>query len=73
MIGAVLAVLVALLAVGALTGRVRARSCCAIADPERDLRMRSAFTDPQAVDAPELVDGSVDAAEDNVATAPHDR
>jgi hypothetical protein len=29
-----------LLAVGALTGRVRARSCCSPADPAADLRMR---------------------------------
>lgn len=28
------------LAIGAVTGRVRARSCCAVADPERDLRTR---------------------------------
>ncbi len=26
--------------VGGLTGRVRAKSCCSIADPTRDLRMR---------------------------------
>lgn len=29
------------LAVGAITGRVRARSCCAPADPARDKRMTS--------------------------------
>ena len=29
-----------LLAVGALTGRVRARTCCSPADPAADLRMR---------------------------------
>jgi hypothetical protein len=34
-----------LLAVGALTGRVRARSCCAPADPAADLRMRTAESD----------------------------
>jgi hypothetical protein len=39
--GLVLAATLAL-AVGALTGRVRARSCCAVADPRRDLRMRGA-------------------------------
>jgi hypothetical protein len=32
------------LAVGAVRGRVRIRSCCA-ADPRRDYRMRSAMTD----------------------------
>ncbi len=35
-----------LLAGGALTGRVRARSCCAAADPAHDLRMRGAFPGP---------------------------
>ena len=34
-----------LLAVGAVRGRVRVRSCCAVADPARDLRMRGAGTD----------------------------
>jgi hypothetical protein len=33
-----------LLAVGALTGRVRGRSCCA--DPSHDLRMRAAPPEP---------------------------
>jgi hypothetical protein len=31
--------------VGALTGRVKASGCCAVADPRRDLRMRGAFED----------------------------
>lgn len=30
---------------GGLTGRVRLSSCCAVADPTRDLRMRAAFED----------------------------
>jgi hypothetical protein len=33
------------LAVGAVTGRIRATSCCAPSDPRRDLRMRGAFED----------------------------
>ena len=41
---ALLALLV-LLVVGGLTGRVQARSCCAVADPRLDLRMRAAFDD----------------------------
>ena len=45
--GLVVAVL-ALLVVGAVTGRVRTRSCCAPADPSRDLRMRGAFEDEAA-------------------------
>jgi len=40
-IGSVLALATLALAVGAITGRVKVRSCCAPADPARDLRMRS--------------------------------
>lgn len=29
----------------AVTGRLKVRSCCAVADPSRDLRMRGAFDD----------------------------
>jgi hypothetical protein len=47
--GAVLVFLV-VLAYGGLTGRVRMTSCCAVADPRRDLRMRAAFEDD---DSPE--------------------
>ncbi len=46
--GSLVAVLVVLLAVGALTGRVRSRSCCSVADPRDDLRMRAAFEDEPA-------------------------
>jgi hypothetical protein len=31
--------------VGGLTGRIRLTSCCTVADPRRDLRMRAAFDD----------------------------
>lgn len=40
----VIVFLVALM-VGGLTRRVRLRSCCGVADPRRDLRMRDAFAD----------------------------
>jgi len=30
---------------GGITGRIRLTSCCAVADPRRDLRMRAAFDD----------------------------
>jgi hypothetical protein len=33
------------LAYGGLTRRVRLSSCCGVADPARDLRMRAAFED----------------------------
>lgn len=47
----VLVFLVALV-YGGLTGRVRMTSCCSIADPRRDLRMRAAFEDDDAPVAP---------------------
>jgi hypothetical protein len=34
--------------VGAITGRIRMSACCTIADPSRDLRMRSAFEPPSS-------------------------
>ena len=37
-----------LLVYGGLTGRVRLSSCCAVADPRRDLRMQGAFDDDVA-------------------------
>jgi hypothetical protein len=33
---------------GGLTGRVRLTSCCAVADPRQDRRMRGAFDDEVA-------------------------
>ncbi|MCA1696709.1 MAG: hypothetical protein LC749_19415 [Actinobacteria bacterium] len=42
-LGVVVAVFLALLLVGTVTGRVTVKSCCAVADPRRDLRMRDAF------------------------------
>jgi uncharacterized membrane protein len=40
LLGALVLLPTVALAVGALTGRVRARSCCATPDPRDDLRMR---------------------------------
>lgn len=37
--------------VGAVTGRVRASACCAVADPAQDLRMRAAFETPAEIGA----------------------
>ncbi|WP_157439478.1 hypothetical protein [Aeromicrobium sp. Root344] len=42
-IGALAVGFLALLIVGALTGRVRMSACCTVADPRRDLRMRGAY------------------------------
>jgi hypothetical protein len=47
-LGVVVLALLAILVLGAVTGRVQMRSCCSIADPRRDLRMRSASTDDAA-------------------------
>jgi hypothetical protein len=33
---------------GGVTGRVRMTSCCAVADPAKDLRMRAGFEDDQS-------------------------
>lgn len=43
---AILVLLVTVLA--AATGRLRLSSCCAIADPAKDLRMRDAFAPDRA-------------------------
>ncbi len=42
-IGGVVIAFLVLLVIGAVTGRVKSRSCCSIADPRQDLRMRGAF------------------------------
>ena len=42
-LGSVVVAFMLMLVVGALTGRVRAQSCCGAGDARRDLRMRSAF------------------------------
>ena len=39
LLGGVVVGFVVLLVVGALTGRVKVRSCCGIADPSQDRRM----------------------------------
>lgn len=44
-VGGFVALFLLALVVGAVTGRVRARSCCTPTDPRRDLRMRGAFDD----------------------------
>ena len=45
LIGGVVIAFLVLLLLGAITGRVKSRSCCSISDPRQDLRMRSAFED----------------------------
>jgi hypothetical protein len=57
-IGVVVAVFTVLLGIGAVTGKVKATSCCSIADPRRDARMREAFTD--------MIDPSVAGTEDQI-------
>lgn len=44
-IGGVVIAFLVLLVLGAVTGRVRSRSCCTISDPRQDLRMRGAFAE----------------------------
>ena len=43
LVAAVVVIFVVVLVLAAATGRVRVQSCCAVADPEKDLRMRGAF------------------------------
>ena len=43
LIGGVVIAFLVFLVVGAITGRVKSRSCCSISDPRQDLRMRGAF------------------------------
>ena len=45
LLGSVVALFVVMLVVGAMTGPVDLRSCCTVADPRRDARMRAAFED----------------------------
>lgn len=42
-------VFLVVLVVGGLTRRVKLKSCCGVADPRHDLRMRDAFADEAAV------------------------
>ena len=44
-LGGLAALFLVLVVVGAVTGRVEVRSCCTVADPRRDARMRAAFED----------------------------
>ncbi len=37
---------------GGITGRVRMSSCCSVADPSKDLRMRGAFEDAEISERP---------------------
>jgi hypothetical protein len=45
-LGVLVAVSLAALLIGAVTGRAKLTSCCAVADPRCDARMRSAFRSP---------------------------
>ena len=44
----------ALVVIGAVSGRVRMSACCAVADPSRDLRMRGAYDEPPAEIGPDV-------------------
>jgi len=45
-------VFLVVLVYGGLTGRIRLSSCCAVADPRQDLRMRAAFEDLDPAEPP---------------------
>lgn len=42
-VGGIVIAFLAFLVVGAVTGRIKSRSCCAAPDPRQDLRMRAAY------------------------------
>ena len=58
LIAAVVVLAVLGLVVGAVTGRVRTSSCCSVADPRRDARMRDAYIDDRV--APTAAERSTD-------------
>lgn len=42
-LAALMAVALSLLILGAVTGQVKMSTCCSVADPSKDLRMRAAY------------------------------
>jgi hypothetical protein len=52
LIGALVVAFLVFFVIGAMTGRVKSRGCCAISDPRQDLRMRGAFDDEAAPRSP---------------------
>ena len=46
-LGAVAAIFLLVLLIAAITGHLRTGSCCTVADPANDLRMRAAFEDDE--------------------------
>ncbi len=42
-LGVAVGIVTVALLLGAVTGRISATSCCSVADPRRDARMRAAF------------------------------
>ena len=48
LLGGLVIAFILIMLIGGLTGRFRARSCCNVADPARDSRMRNVFETGQA-------------------------
>lgn len=53
MLAGLMMLFLALLVIGAVTGKVKIRSCCSGGDASRDKRMRAAFEEEPLVAAPE--------------------
>ena len=53
-LGALAVMFLGFAVLGAATGRITMNSCCAVADPSRDLRMRDAFETPPAEIGPDV-------------------
>lgn len=63
-LGGIVVAFLVLLVVGGITGRVKLKSCCAVADPRRDARMRAAFADdPDVTVRGAEVDGAAGCSE----------
>lgn len=52
LLGVILVAIIAATAYAAATGKLKRAGCCCPADPRQDLRMRAAFEEPAASDAP---------------------
>lgn len=65
-LGAIVVAFLVFLVVGGITGRVKIKSCCAVADPRRDARMRAAFADdPDVTVRGAGADGAADCSGDD--------
>gem|GEM_PF-6174509 len=58
LLGGLVIAFIFIMLIGGLTGRFRARSCCSVADPASDSRMRDVFETSQAPEKITTLDAS---------------